>query len=185
MLSEQVDYLIQLFVVAVAVHEDFKLRVASFGFSRLYVDKVDVVFLQETCFYQKWVNYWKRLIKIYTRTDKEPRVQWLTWKSLSAFTNPPTSFLREKMIVALPFSDVLFFSEFSSIFVKVDLFIWKKQQQKGGTDFRDLNCATVRNHHCSTTSSVSFFYSHRRRYSAFRNIFLKMHIYKVHLFFFF
>ncbi len=49
-----------------------------------------------------------------------------TWKSLSAFTSPPTSFLREKMIVALPFSDEFFFSLFSSIFVKVDLFIWKQ-----------------------------------------------------------
>lgn len=49
-----------------------------------------------------------------------------TWKSLSAFTSPPTSFLREKMIVALPFSDVFFFSVFSSILLKVDLFNWKQ-----------------------------------------------------------
>lgn len=45
-----------------------------------------------------------------------------TWKSLSAFTSPPTSFLSEKMIVALLFSDAPFFSVFSSILVKVDLF---------------------------------------------------------------
>lgn len=45
-----------------------------------------------------------------------------TWKSLSAFTSPPTSFLREKIMVALPFSDEFFFSVFSSILVKVDLF---------------------------------------------------------------
>lgn len=178
MLSEQVDYFIQLFVVAVAVHEDFKLRVASFGFSRLYVDKVDVVFLQETLqetmfllHFQKWVNYLKKLIKIYTWTDKEPRVR-LTWKSLSAFTSPPTSFLREKMIVALPFSDVFFFSEFSSIFVKVDLFIWKKKKKKKvGQSLEILICATARNHHHSTTSSVTFFDRHTRRYSAFRNMF--------------
>lgn len=49
-----------------------------------------------------------------------------TWKSLSAFTSPPTSFLREKMIVALPFSDVFFFSVLSSILLKVDLFNWKQ-----------------------------------------------------------
>lgn len=49
----------------------------------------------------------------------------LTWNSLSAFTSPPTSFLRENMIVVLPFSEVFFFSVFSSIFVKVDLFIYK------------------------------------------------------------
>lgn len=48
MLSKQLDDFIQLFVVAVAVHENFKLRVASFGFPGLYVDKVDMVFLQET-----------------------------------------------------------------------------------------------------------------------------------------
>lgn len=47
MLSEQMDDFIQLFVVAVAVHKNFKLRVASFGFSGLYVHKVDVVFLKE------------------------------------------------------------------------------------------------------------------------------------------
>lgn len=48
MLSEQLDDFIQLLVVAVAVHEDFKFGVASFGFSGLYVHKVDVVFLKET-----------------------------------------------------------------------------------------------------------------------------------------
>lgn len=48
MATKQLDYFIQLFVVAVAVHKDFKLRVASFGFSGLYVYKVDMVFLQET-----------------------------------------------------------------------------------------------------------------------------------------
>lgn len=46
MLSEQLDYFVQLFVVAVAVHKDFKLRVASFGFSRLYVNEVHLVFLE-------------------------------------------------------------------------------------------------------------------------------------------
>lgn len=60
-------------------------------------------------------------------SDNNNNTSVFTWKSLSAFTSPPTSFLREKMIVALPFSDVFFFSvEFSSIFVKVDLFIWKQ-----------------------------------------------------------
>lgn len=47
-LLEQLDDFIQLFVVAVAVHEDFKLRVASFGFSGFYVYEVDMVFLEET-----------------------------------------------------------------------------------------------------------------------------------------
>lgn len=47
-LLEQLDDFIQLFVVAVAVHKDFKLRVASFGFSGLYVHKVDMAFLEET-----------------------------------------------------------------------------------------------------------------------------------------
>lgn len=47
-LLEQLDDFIQLFVVAVAVHEDFKLRVASFGFSGFYVHEVDMVFLEET-----------------------------------------------------------------------------------------------------------------------------------------
>lgn len=50
-----------------------------------------------------------------------------TWNSLSAFKSPPTSFLREKMIVALPFSDVFFFSLFSSIFMKVYLFIFEEK----------------------------------------------------------
>lgn len=47
MLPKQLDDFIQLFVVAVAVHKNFKLGVASFGFSRLYVYKVDMVLLQE------------------------------------------------------------------------------------------------------------------------------------------
>lgn len=47
-LLEQLDDFIQLLVVAVAVHEDFKLRVASFGLSGLYVHEVDMVFLGET-----------------------------------------------------------------------------------------------------------------------------------------
>lgn len=47
-LPKQLDDFIQLLVVAVAVHEYLKLRVASFGFSGLYVHKVDMVFLQET-----------------------------------------------------------------------------------------------------------------------------------------
>lgn len=47
-LLEQLDDFIQLFVVAVAVHKDFKLRVASFGFPGLYVHEVDMVFLEET-----------------------------------------------------------------------------------------------------------------------------------------
>lgn len=47
-LLEQLDDFIQLFVVAVAVHKDFKLRVASFGFSGLYVHEVDMVFLEGT-----------------------------------------------------------------------------------------------------------------------------------------
>lgn len=56
------------------------------------------------------------------------RLKCVTWNSLSAFTNPPTSFLREKMIVARAFSDV-FFSPFSSIFLKVDLFNCKHESQ--------------------------------------------------------
>lgn len=48
MLPKQLDDLIQLFVVAVAVHENFKLRVAPLGFPGLYVHEVDVVFLRET-----------------------------------------------------------------------------------------------------------------------------------------
>ena len=48
MLPKQLNDFVQLFVVAVAVHKYLKLRVASFGFSGLYVDKVDMVFLQET-----------------------------------------------------------------------------------------------------------------------------------------
>lgn len=56
------------------------------------------------------------------------RLKCVTWKSLSAFTNPPTSFLREKMIVARAFSDA-FFSPFSSIFLKVDLFNCKHKSQ--------------------------------------------------------
>ena len=48
MLPKQVDDLVQLFVVAVAVHKDFKLRVASFGFPGFYVQKVNVVFLEDT-----------------------------------------------------------------------------------------------------------------------------------------
>lgn len=47
-LLEQLDDFIQLLVVAVAVHKDFELRVASFGFSGLYVHEVDMVFLEET-----------------------------------------------------------------------------------------------------------------------------------------
>lgn len=121
MLPQQVDDFIQLLVVAVAVHKNFKLRIASFGFSGLYVDKIYVVFLQEKANEQ---------VKEIIITQMNPlengnREQFdeHTWKSLSAFTSPPISFLREKMIVALPFSDVFFFSVFSSIFVKVDLFI--------------------------------------------------------------
>lgn len=48
MLSKQVDDFIQLFVVAVAVHKDFKLRVASFGSPGFYVHEVNVVFLKDT-----------------------------------------------------------------------------------------------------------------------------------------
>lgn len=48
MLSKQLDDFIQLFMVAVAVHKYLKLRVAPFGFSGLYVYKVDVVFLKQT-----------------------------------------------------------------------------------------------------------------------------------------
>lgn len=48
MLPKQLDDFVQLFVVAVAINKDLKLRVASFGFPGLYVDEVDVVFLQET-----------------------------------------------------------------------------------------------------------------------------------------
>lgn len=59
MLSEQLDYFIQLLVVAVAVHKDFKLRVASFRFSGLYVDEIDMVFLQETWrILFKLTSYW-------------------------------------------------------------------------------------------------------------------------------
>lgn len=48
MLLKQLNDFVQLFVVAVAVHKYVKLRVASFGFSGLYVYEVDMVFLQET-----------------------------------------------------------------------------------------------------------------------------------------
>lgn len=42
---QQLNDLVQLLTVAIAVDEDFKLRVSSFGFSGLNVHKVDVVFL--------------------------------------------------------------------------------------------------------------------------------------------
>lgn len=45
MLPKQLDDLIQLLVVAVAVYEDFKLGIAPLGLPGLYVHKVDVAFL--------------------------------------------------------------------------------------------------------------------------------------------
>lgn len=47
MLLKQLDDFVQLLVVAVAVHKYVKLRVASFGFSGLYVYKVDMVLLKK------------------------------------------------------------------------------------------------------------------------------------------
>lgn len=47
-LLEQLDDFIQLFVVAVAVHKDLELGVASLGLPGLYMHQVDVVFLEET-----------------------------------------------------------------------------------------------------------------------------------------
>lgn len=47
MLPKEMDDFIQLFMVAVTVHKNFKLRVASFGFSGLNVYKIDMVFLHK------------------------------------------------------------------------------------------------------------------------------------------
>lgn len=87
------DDLTQLLVVAVAVHENLKLRVASLGFPGLNVHEVDMVFLHQTTKIFNPLKYLDKL-KIFIHQWKKSISQTTYLEEFQCLHKPPHLILK-------------------------------------------------------------------------------------------